>query len=401
MMSSADRDEGAVLSDLDGRVLAAIDDGETLDLLRRLVRTPSANPPGNEGDVARVLAQALDRGGVDARLEDVHPGRPNVAAELGPADGPTLLLNGHSDTMPPGEGWTTDPYVAIVRAGMLYGLGACDMKAGVAAMTEAVLAVKRSGIPLRGRVSLDVVVDEEATGAGTKYTVAHGRRADFAVIAEPTDLQVIRLGNGQVNFQVRFQGKAGHGSTPEAGRNAISDAAAFVSLVESEVARLARSPHPLIGPASYNIGRIQGGLQTSIIPSECVVGVDRRIVPGQSVRDAIADLDALLARVAAERPGSRAERTVEIEYEPFEVPADLPGCLALQRAAAESSSREIAFEGLRATTDAVYLTEAGTPTVIFGPGSLRQAHQPDEFVSLEQLHQATRAFALTIIRLLA
>jgi acetylornithine deacetylase/succinyl-diaminopimelate desuccinylase-like protein len=83
------------------------------------------------------------------------------------------------------------------------------------------------------------------------------------------------------------------------------------------------------------------------------------------------------------------------------VPADLPGCLALQRAAAEASGREISFEGLRATTDAVYLTEAGTPTVIFGPGSLRQAHQPDEFVSLEQLHQATRAFALTIIRLLA
>jgi acetylornithine deacetylase/succinyl-diaminopimelate desuccinylase family protein len=401
MMSSADRDEGAVLSDLEGRVLAAIDDEETLDLLRRLVEAPSANPPGNEGDAARVLATALARGGIEVRLEDVHPGRPNLAAELGPGGGPTLLLNGHTDTMPPGEAWTTDPYEAVVRDGKLYGLGACDMKAGVAAMTETVLAVKRSGIPLRGRVYLDAVVDEEATGAGTKYTVAKGRRADFAVIAEPTELQVVRLGNGQVNFQIRFYGKAGHGSTPEVGRNAISDAAAFVSLVEEEAARLAGAPYPLIGPASYNIGRIGGGLQTSIIPSECLVGVDRRIIPGQSVRDAVADVDALLERVAAERPGCRAERTVDIEYEPFEVPDDLPGCQALQSAAADVSGRAMGFGGLRATTDAVYLTEGGTPTVIFGPGSMQQAHRPDEFVSIEQLHQSTRAFALTIVRLLA
>jgi acetylornithine deacetylase/succinyl-diaminopimelate desuccinylase-like protein len=231
--------------------------------------------------------------------------------------------------------------------------------------------------------------------------VAHGRRADFGIIAEPTELHVLRLGNGQVNFEVLFRGRAGHGSTPEAGRNAISDAAAFVSLVEAEAARLARDPYPLIGPASYNVGRIRGGLQTSIIPSECVVGVDRRIVPGQSVRDAIADLDELLERIRAERSGCRAERTVDIEYEPFEVAEDLPGCRVLRDAAAEVSGREISFGGLRATTDAVHLTEGGTPTVIFGPGSMQQAHQPDEFVSLEQLHQSTRALALTIVRLLA
>lgn len=390
-----------MLSDLEERVVGAIDEGETLDLLRGLVEAPSANPPGNEGDVARVLARALERGGVDALLEDVHPGRPNLAAELGPAGGPTLLLNGHTDTMPPGEGWTTDPFEAVVHDGKLFGLGACDMKAGVAAMTEAVLAVKRSGISLHGRVYLDAVVDEEATGAGTKHTVARGRRADFAVIAEPTELQVLRLGNGQVNFHVTFYGRAGHGSTPEAGRNAIYDAAAFVALVEAEATRLAGAPYPLIGPATYNVGRIWGGLQTSIIPSECHVGVDRRIVPGQTVRDAIADIDGLLQRLMAERPGCRAERTIDIEYEPFEVSEGLPGCQALRRAATEVSGHAIGFSGLRATTDAVYLTEAGTPTVVFGPGSLRQAHQPDEFVSIEQLHQATRAFALTIVRLLA
>jgi acetylornithine deacetylase/succinyl-diaminopimelate desuccinylase family protein len=383
------------------QVVAAIDDDQTLDLLRHLIGVPSGNPPGNEGAVATVLAAALGREGVEARLEDVSPGRPNLAADLGPAGGPTLLLNGHTDTMPPGLGWTTDPYGATVRDGKVYGLGACDMKAGLAAMSEAFLAMKRSGIRLRGRVYLDAVVDEEAGGAGTKQTVAEGRRADFAIIAEPTGLDVLRLGNGQVNFQVSFHGLAGHGSIPEAGHNAIYDAAAFASVVEAENARLAERPHPLIGPASYSVGRIDGGVRTSIIPAECLVGVDRRILPGQSVPEAIADLDDLLERVRAGRRGMRADRTVEVEYEPFEVPEDLSGCQALRDAASEVTGREVSFGGLRATTDAVFLTNGGTPTVVFGPGSLEQAHRPDEYVSIEQLNLATRALALTAVRLLA
>lgn len=387
--------------DLAKQVLAAIDDDQTLDLLRRLVGVPSANPPGNEGAVATMLAAALDREGVEARLEDVYPGRPNLGADFGPAGGPTLLLNGHTDTMPPGAGWTTDPYEAIVRDGKVYGLGACDMKAGIAAMTGALVALKRSEIPLRGRVHLDAVIDEEAGGAGTKQTVASGRRADFAIIAEPTGLDVLRLGNGQVNFQVTFHGSAGHGSTPEAGHNAIYDAASFVSLVEAENARLAESPHPVIGPASYNVGRVDGGLRTSIIPAECSVGVDRRILPGQSIREAIADLDELLERLRAERRHVRADRTIDVEYEPFEVPDDLPGCRALRDAASAVMGREVSFGGLRATTDAVFLTNSGTPTVVFGPGSLEQAHRPDEYVSIEQLELATRALALTAVRLLA
>ena len=382
-------------------MLDAVDDARTLDLLRRLVETPSANPPGNEADVAGVLADAFEREGIAARLEEVRSGRPNVSAELGPAGGPTLLLNGHTDTMPPGEGWTSDPYAAVVTDGRLYGLGACDMKAGLAAMTEAVIAVRRSCIPLRGGVYLDAVVDEEATGSGTKHTVAGGRRADFAIVAEPTGLEVLRLGNGQVNFQVRFHGTAGHGSTPESGHNAIYDAAALVALLEAEAARLASEPYPLIGPATYNVGRIDGGLRTSIVPAECVVGVDRRIVPGQNVREAVADLDAVLARLAADRPGCRTERTIDIEYEAFEVPEDLPGCRVLRAAAEEASGRTIGFGGLRATTDAVFLAEGGTPTVVFGPGSIEQAHGPDEFVPIDELHQCVRALALTIVRLLA
>ena len=196
------------------RVLAAVDDEETLSLLARLIETPSHNPPGDEAAAAAVLGEFLASAGITPAIHEVSPGRPNLEAALGPGGGPVLLFNGHTDTMPPGPGWTTDPYRAHQADGRVYGLGACDMKAGLAAMAGAMAAVARSGAPLRGQVVLDAVADEEATGAGTKATLRGGRAAEWGVIAEPTGLQLVRAGNGQVNFTVTFLGEAGHGSTP-------------------------------------------------------------------------------------------------------------------------------------------------------------------------------------------
>jgi acetylornithine deacetylase len=391
---------GSGSADIDDRVLAAVDDDETLSLLARLIETPSHNPPGDEVAAAAVLGEFLAVAGITPAIHEVSPGRPNLEAALGPAGGPVLLFNGHTDTMPPGPGWYTDPYRAHRSGGRLYGLGACDMKAGLAAMAGAMAAVARSGVPLRGRVVLDAVADEEATGAGTKATLRAGRAADWGVIAEPTGLQLARAGNGQVNFTVTFLGEAGHGSTPEDGHNAIYDAAAFIRLVEQEAARLAGQVHPLTGPASYNAGVVYGGVRTAIIPSECTVGVDRRIIPGQTVAEAIADLDDLLGQVLDARAGARGRSSVDVDYEPFEVAERLPLCTVLSEAASVACDRPAGFTGLRATTDAVFLCEAGIPTIVFGPGSLAQAHRPDEYVELRQVQQATRAFALTIVGLL-
>lgn len=387
-------------ADINGQVLAAVDDGETLSLLEHLIETPSCNPPGDEHAAAAVLGEFLASAGITSAMHEVSLGRPNLEAALGPRGGRVLLFNGHTDTMPPGPGWTTDPYRAHMADGRIYGLGACDMKAGLAAMAGAMVAVTRSGVPLRGRVVLDAVVDEEGTGAGTKATLRAGRAADWAVIAEPTGLQLARAGNGQVNFTVTFFGEAGHGSMPEDGHNAIYDAAAFIRLVEREAARLGGQVHPLTGSASYNVGVISGGVRTSIIPSECTVGVDRRIIPGQTVTEAVADLDDLLGLILGARTGARKQSSVDVDYEPFEVPEGMPLCAALSEATAAVCGRPAGFTGLRATTDAVFLCEAGIPTVVFGPGSLTQAHRPDEYVDIRQVQQATRAFALTIVGLL-
>jgi acetylornithine deacetylase len=385
---------------LGSRVLAAVNHDETLGLLARLIEAPSHNPPGDEAAAAAVLGQFLESHGIPTASREVSPGRPNLEASLGPAGGRLLLLNGHTDTMPPGPGWTVEPYQASMAGNRVYGLGACDMKAGLAAMAGAMAAVARVGAPLNGKVLLDAVADEEGTGAGTKAALSWGRAADWAVITEPTDLQVARAGNGQVNFTVTFNGKAGHGSTPEAGHNAIYDAAAFASLIERQAATLAGHAHPLSGPASYNLGVITGGVRTSIIPSQCTIGVDRRLIPGQTVANARTDLQHLLDDVLAARPGARAQWSVDVEYEPFEVTDELPLCTVLLQAAAEVCGHPLSFTGLRATTDAVFLCQAGVPAVVFGPGSLAQAHRPDEYVEVLQLQQATQALALTIVRLL-
>jgi acetylornithine deacetylase/succinyl-diaminopimelate desuccinylase family protein len=397
-MSRASRASGR--ADVADQVLAAVDDDETVSLLARLIETPSHNPPGDEAATAAALGGFLASAGITPATHEVSPGRPNLEASLGPGGGRVLLFNGHTDTMPPGPGWSTDPYRAHRSGGRLYGLGACDMKAGLAAMAGAMAAVARSGAPLRGQVVLDAVADEEATGAGTKATVRAGRAANWGVIAEPTGLQLVRAGNGQVNFTVTFLGEAGHGSTPEDGHNAIYDAAAFIRLVERDAARLAGEPHPLTGPASYSVGVISGGVRTSIIPSECTVGVDRRIVPGQTVAEAVADLNDLLGVALGVRTGARARSSVDVGYEPFEVAERLPLCTALSEATAVVCGHPAGFAGLRATTDAVFLCEAGIPTVVFGPGSIAQAHRPDEYVEVCQVQQATRVFALTIARLL-
>jgi acetylornithine deacetylase/succinyl-diaminopimelate desuccinylase family protein len=376
--------------------LAKVDDDETLAFLQRMVAVSSANPPGDEDGVAKLISDVLAAEGIPARLDEVYPRRSNAVASLGPSGGPILLLNGHTDTMPAGTGWNTDPSEGVVRGGRVYGLGVCDMKGGLAAMVQALLAVKRARIPLRGRVLLDAVIDEEAYGAGTRRTLERGLRADWAIICEPTSLLVARIGAGQITFEIVFHGEAAHASMPETGHSAIYDASSFVVAVEKQGVRMAKTLSPLIGPATYSVGTIKGGLQTSIVPSECVVTVDRRILPGQSLADATGDIDALLDGVRGARG---AERRTIIAIPPFETPEAASVCQVLREATRQVTG-DSAFGGLRGTTDAATLADAGIPTVVFGPGSLQEAHQPNEFIPIDELNAASRVLTLSIVRLL-
>jgi acetylornithine deacetylase len=310
------------------------------------------------------------------------------------------VINAHTDTMPAGVGWSHPPLEPIVVADVMHGRGACDVKGGLAAAVEALLAIHRSGVRLAGEVVLDAVVDEEDEGRGTAATIQGGRRADWAIVLEPTDLVVLQEGNGQVNFEIMFSGTAAHGSTPEAGRNAIADAAAFIGLVEDEARRLSHVQYATVGPATYNVGTIDGGVQTSIVAASCRVTLDRRIVPGQTVDAAIGDIDRLLARLETLRPGVDARARVLVAIPAISQRDDIPVSEVLRVAVASVTGFDHGVGGLRATSDAAQLVSAGIPSVVFGPGSISlSAHRPDEFIPLSELHAATRALALTVVRL--
>lgn len=397
--TSAGRMSSAMLNEREALVIAKVDDDRCLELLKRMIATPSHNPPGDEADVVAGLTDALVSHGIEPTLDSLSERRPNLHAKVGSGRGPTVLLNGHTDTMPAGPGWDTDPYEPVLEGGRLYGLGSVDMGAGMAAMIEAVGAIRRSGIELTGTVLIDAVVNEENGGSGTTQAMARARMADWAVVVEPTDLRVCRLGNGQVNFDIDIEGVAGHGSTPEVGRNAISDAAAVVSAVEREAGELAEREFPLVGAASYNVGRVEGGTRTSIIPARCRIGLDRRISPGGTVDGAIREVETLLERVAIERPGMNWRLSTSVEYPPFETPESSPICSALRSTIHELGGPDLNFGGLRMTTDAVFIEAAGVPTIVCGPGDPALCHCANEYVDLEQTKLFTRALAISIVRL--
>jgi acetylornithine deacetylase len=285
----------------DQQVLEALDEDEALELARNLIELPSENPPGNELACAMYLSSFLEARGVPCELVEVMKGRPNLYGAIG-TKGQTLVLCGHLDTVPAGEGWTRHPFRASVEDGRLYGRGACDMKAGLAAMTAAMLAVKRSGVELSGVLAFHGVMDEEVGSAGSISATAE-KPADWCVVTEPTGGQVFALGNGQANFEVVFHGKAVHSSHPEDGRNAIYDAAGFVRLLEEETSRLRAAPFAGIGPATYSVGLVAGGRGGSTVADRCQLTVDRRVLPSETLEQVEQDLRELLRRLEFERPG--------------------------------------------------------------------------------------------------
>jgi acetylornithine deacetylase/succinyl-diaminopimelate desuccinylase family protein len=387
------------LGDNEVRVLEAIDDEETLQLLRELIAEPSENPPGNEGACARLLASFLKQRGVACHFAEVASRRPNLYATVG-GPGPTLVLCGHLDTVPAGDGWTFDPFVATVADGRVYGRGACDMKAGLAAMAAALVAVRRSGIELRGGLALHAVVDEEVSSAGARRA-APEQPGDWVIVTEPSGGQVLARGNGQLNFEIVFHGKAVHSSHPEDGRNAIHDAACLVRLVEEETRRLAAARLPGIGPATYSVGLIEGGRGGSTVADRCELTLDRRVLPSENLDAAEEDVRGLLGRLEIERPGLCWEMSRTVSFPPLRgtnnesLEEILSGALSDLGRGGVGERR-----GMRFATDAAWYEAAGCPAVVFGPGDVSVAHQSDEYVPIEDLKTASRALALCGVRLL-
>ncbi len=387
------------------RVGKRIDPEEITELARRFVSVPSYDAEyGWEAGVAQVLQEVLAAEGLPVQRQPVANVRANLLAMLPGDHGgvPLLMLNGHMDTVPPSSSMTHPPFAAEIWDGRLWGRGSADMKGGLAAMTLALVALRRAGVRLPRPVVLAAVVAEETGNLGTGALTHAGPPASFAVVGEPMSLAVITAHKGVDRYRITVHGRAAHGGTPERGINAIVQAARVILAVDEQLARSwKRATHPLLGSPTYNIGTIRGGLSRNTVPDRCTFQLEKRWIPGDSPTRIRADLETIIARAAG--PG-QAEVVHEPEFEtivhpPLDIPTDHLLVRTLATALEEVSGRPATVTSFPAFTDAAILQAAGTPAVVCGPGALATAHSDDEHVLIAELQAAAYAYVSLALRL--
>ena len=392
-----------VLTDRERELIDGIDPDEVAELVSELVRQASPNPPGEEEAAAQRLAEVCRELGLEVRLDEAAPGRPNVHASVGPAGAGGLLLLGHTDVVPPGEGWSRDPYGGVVEDGRVYGRGATDMKGGIAAAVLAMALLAREGLELDGPVMLAALVDEEESGLGVRTMLERGGvEAAGAIVAEPTELQTIIACRGNCYVDVEVRGRSAHAGSASAGRNAIYGATRVIDGVQRLHGELAADTHPLLGAGSWSVGIVRGGTGTAMVPDRCRVSIDRRLLPGQTGEQARDEIDALLQALDLSADDLSATAELLMEIPSFEVPREHPLVNTARAASIDAGGPDLPIAGWTAACDGGYLMrDTGIPAIVLGPGSVvEQAHRPDESVSVAEVTTAARAYALCALRML-
>jgi acetylornithine deacetylase len=362
------------------------------DLLADIVAIDSVNPslvPGGagEGEIAAYVADWSRAAGLDVEILEATPGRPSVVIRArGTGGGRSLLVCGHLDTVTM-EGMRDTS--TRVEGDRLYGRGAYDMKAGVAA---ALIACRdAAGRGLSGDVVVAAVADEEHASLGVQEVLATVR-ADAAIVTEPTELELVVAHRGFVWSEIEVTGRAAHGSRPHLGIDAIVKAGPILTALGGLDAELGDRMHPLLGRGSVHASVIRGGEELSSYPARCVVGLERRTLPGESAADVEGELASLLDACRGADADLRAEARTLLVRAPFEVPQDAEIVDTVRAAATEVLGTAPVIGGASYWSDAAFIAAAGIPTVMFGPAG-EGAHAAEEWVSLS----STEAVARTLV----
>ncbi len=387
----------------------------------RLVRTPSLST--QEGEVAQLLVDELLRVGVaDVRIDRIG----NVVARLGnsPQHGteagtttrrPMLLYNGHMDTVDVTDraAWHRDPWMGTTEGGALYGIGACDMKASLAAMVYAAKKLLDARVHLAGELVLAFVVQEEpCEGMAMRVLVEEeGVRPDWVVLGEPTDLHICRGQRGRVELRVATRGRSSHAAQPSSGENAIYTAMRLIFGLELLSGNLANDR--FLGPGSLSITQIESSSPSrNAVPDQCWFYVDRRLTLGENETRALAEIQSVIMRegvlATAEitdyegvsYTGYRSK--VSGVFPPWALPIDHPLLQAAAQSLRKTFGHRPEITRWAFSTDGVYtMGQANIPTIGFGPGLPENAHAPNEHVRLDKIHVAARAYVQLAVDLLS
>jgi succinyl-diaminopimelate desuccinylase len=376
-------------------ILSKVDEESTVELLQKLIRTVTTNPPGEEITLATWVAEYLKKSGLEVEILPFEGKRANVLAKIkGKGSKPTLIFSAHFDTVSAGEiPWTFDPFSATIHDGKIYGRGAADMKGGMAAMLKAAELLSKEKLNLGGDLLLVLTSGETSNCSGAKRIIEEKRisNAGAMVVSEPTGLNVYVAEKAALWIRASTKGKTAHGAMPEHGENAILKMAKF--LLDLENLQLSGS-HPLLGKATMSVNFIRGGVTINVIPDKCEVELDIRLVPGQSPEWVLEEL---------RRIGGGG---VEFSVIDFKKPVITDVGNQLVRIAVDSVGKITGKTpkpgGVAYFTDGCILAnDLNIPMVIIGPADTHMTHQHDEYVEIDRLMDAVRIFILIAMRTLA
>ncbi|MHA1768301.1 MAG: M20 family metallopeptidase [Candidatus Thorarchaeota archaeon] len=365
-----------------------MDESRVLNLLKDLVSTNSENPPGREIEVAKVLQDHMEAHGISSTKVGPRK-RPNLIFSSHDGEKGDLVIHGHMDTVPAGplETWTRAPFEPEIENGRVYGRGTCDMKGPVAALAETLIMYteERNEKPL---VML-ATSDEESGCSGAKAVAASGLLTGikYGVCAEPTSLQVLVGEKGAFWFKVVADGKSAHGSRPDEGINAIQRCIRAIDMILSEP--FPYEEDPLLGSPTINLGVIEGGIKVNVVPDKCEAQLDMRIVKGQTPEG----LQVMMNKRLADR-GIEGTRVEYIHGKPaVRTPTDAPIVIAASDAVHMITGSKPTLSAATYGTDcSVLQPKVGILNVVCGPGSIEQAHQPDEYIRLQELYDSVRVY---------
>ncbi|MFE0677021.1 ArgE/DapE family deacylase [Streptomyces sp. NPDC058867] len=415
-----------MLSREEGAALAAVDEGDAVRTLLELIEVPSVTGSAAESELQHLLARRLELLGLDVdlwsmdlaalRADPDFPGSEapreeawGLVGTTGGEDGPTLVLQGHVDVVPPGDpaAWAGDPFVPRVTGDLVHGRGACDMKAGLAAHLAALAAIRAAGVRLRGKVAVHFVVGEEDGGLGAFGTLRRGHRGDACVITEPTGGRVITANAGALTFRLAVPGLSAHGSSRDQGVSAID---AFLPLHRALAVLEAdrnRDPAPLMAehpiPYGLSIGTLRAGDWASSVPDLLVAEGRLGVRLGEEPAAARAEFERCVAEACDADPWLRDHPATVTwpggQFASGALPEGHP-LAALVRDAREDAVGDgrPPVRGATYGSDLRLYAGAGIPTLQYGPGDIQVAHSAREHVSVREVVDAARTLVPVILR---
>jgi succinyl-diaminopimelate desuccinylase len=403
-----------MLGDLE-KVLRHIHPDEVIEWTRELVRIPSVYRPQTgeaEENAALWVKTRFEELGLETHWEVVEPGRPNVIGILkGPEGGKCLMFEGHTDVVTEGDAsaWKHPPFEAQVENGRIYGRGTNDMKGGLVAAIAATKAILKSGVKLGGSILIGALVDEEGRMKGVKHFIQQGwaRRVNAAIICEPEDNRLCIAQKGVMWVKVMVTGKMAHGAMPLTGVNPIYRAAALLrELGDLEADEIRRhGKHEFLGQPSITPtiiqSPVQGEPQNNVMPAQCTMTLDIRLIPGQSPEDIECKIRAIFQRLKDQDAAFNADLEVIESRPPTATSRQEPIVVELHQVYRDLTGKEPVYGGVPGTTDGTILFgRAGVPIVTCGPGDTLIPHHVDEYLDIDQLVEATKLYAVTAMRYL-